>query len=259
MSAPSDQATDLARAQFGAVAETYATSTYHASGPDLLALVQAANPSATDQVLDLGCGAGHTALGIAPHVAHVTAVDATPEMLETAARLAERRGLSNIAFQLADAAQLPFEAEQFDVVTSRVAAHHFANPLAVLAEVRRVLRPGGRFVIVDAISPEEAPQDTFLNAIELLRDASHVRDWRISEWLRMLTDSGFDDARLVEQFSLRLDGGDWVQRMRTPASKVAMIRQMFGEATPAQQSGLQIQAGDKWGFTLGLALLQATR
>src|SRR5690242_2883934 len=93
MPAPSDQATNLARAQFGAVAETYATSTYHASGPDLQSLVRAANLTARDQVLDLGCGAGHTALAIAPHVAHVTAVDATPEMLETAGRLAEQRGL----------------------------------------------------------------------------------------------------------------------------------------------------------------------
>jgi hypothetical protein len=126
-------------------------------------------------------------------------------------------------------------------------------------EVRRVLRPRGRFVIVDAISPEEAPLDTFLNVIELLRDASHVRDWRISEWLRMLADSGFVDAHLVEQFSLRLDGDDWVHRMRTPASKVAMIRQLFAEATPAQQIGLQIQADANWGFTLGLGLLQATR
>src|ERR1043166_8537120 len=102
MSAAPEHATDLARAQFGAVAETYVTSAYHASGPDLQALVKAARPLATENVLDLGCGAGHTALAIAPHVAHVTAVDVTPDMLNAAARLAEQRGVANVTFQVAD-------------------------------------------------------------------------------------------------------------------------------------------------------------
>jgi ubiquinone/menaquinone biosynthesis C-methylase UbiE len=256
----SANATDVARAQFGAVAETYATSTYHASGPDLQALVHAAAPVGTERVLDLGCGAGHTALAIAPHVAHVTAVDVTPDMLQTAARLAEQRGVTNIGFQHADAAELPFEPATFDLVTSRVAAHHFADPLKALAEVRRVLRPGGHFVLVDAISPEEAPQDTFLNCFELLRDASHVRDWRISEWLRMLSESGFAEPALVETFSIWLDGQTWVERMRTPAAKVAIIRQLFAEATPAQRQTFALRSDDAdWGFSLGLALLRATR
>jgi ubiquinone/menaquinone biosynthesis C-methylase UbiE len=259
MSGRSAHPTDLARAQFGAVAETYATSSYHASGPDLQALVQAAALAPTDEVLDLGCGAGHTALATAPHVMHVTAVDVTPDMLATAARLAQQRGLSNITFQQADASQLPFDAARFDLVTSRVAAHHFADPSKALAEVRRVLKPGGRFVLVDAISPEDAPQDTFLNCIEILRDASHVRDWRVSEWLRMLAESGLLEPTLVETFGIWLDGQEWVERMRTPATKVAMLRQLFAEASPAQQREFAIRDGDGWGFRLGLALLRATR
>src|ERR1044071_6580625 len=110
MSAPPEHATDLARAQFGAVAATYATSTYHASGPVAQPLARAAEPLAIDVVLDLGCGAGHTALAVAPHVAHVTAVDVTPDMLNAAARLAEQRGVANVTFQLADATHLPFES-----------------------------------------------------------------------------------------------------------------------------------------------------
>ncbi len=259
MQAPAEHATELSRAQFGAVAGSYATSSYHASGPDLQALVQAASPTPSDQVLDLGCGAGHTALAIAPHVAHVTAVDVTPDMLNTAARLAEQRGLSNISFQLADAAKLPFPDAHFDLVTSRVAAHHFADPSAAVAEVWRVLKPAGRLAMIVSVSPEEAPLETFLNCIELLRDASHVRDWRVSDWLRMLQQGGFADARLVETFSLRLDGEDWVKRMRTPDTKVSMIRQLFAEATVAQQAAFEVQAGNEWAFTLGLALLQATR
>jgi SAM-dependent methyltransferase len=259
MSAAPEHAADLARAQFGAVAETYVTSAYHASGPDLQALVTAARPQATDNVLDLGCGAGHTALAIAPHVAHVTAVDVTQDMLNAAARLAEQRGVTNVTFQLADATHLPFDSEQFELVTSRVAAHHFADPRTALAEVRRVLRSGGRFALVDTVSPEEPPLDTFLQCVELLRDASHVRDWRVSEWLHMLNEGGFVDAELVDRFTLQLDGDEWVKRMRTPAAKVAVIRQLLAEANAAQREAFDIRSGDSWGFTLGLALLRSTR
>jgi len=256
---PAHSSTDLARAQFGAVAETYATSSYHASGPDLQALVEAAAPTPTDQVLDLGCGAGHTALAIAPRVAHVTAVDVTPDMLATAARLAEQRRVSNVTFQRADATELPFGDAEFDLVTSRVAAHHFADPARAMAEVWRVLRPGGRIVLVDAISPEDAPQDTFLNCVEILRDASHVRDWRISEWQRMFSEAGFRTSTLLNTFGIWLDGDEWVQRMRTPETKVAMIRQLFAEASPAQRRAFDLRTDDGWGFRLGLALLCAER
>jgi ubiquinone/menaquinone biosynthesis C-methylase UbiE len=255
---PTHASSELARAQFGAVADTYATSSVHARGPDLQALVAAASPNPTDEVLDLACGAGHTALAVAPHVAHVTAVDVTPDMLATAARLVAQRGVSNIAFERADASALPFADARFDLVTSRLAAHHFADPSRALAEVLRVLKPGGRFVLVDAISPEDAPQDTFLNCFELLRDASHVRDWRISEWLRLMMEAGFQEPSLLETFTFDLDGDEWVQRMRTPPSKVAMIRQLFAEASPAQQREFDIRTDEKWGFKLGVALLRAT-
>src|ERR1700730_1836789 len=87
MSSPAPTSTnDLVRSQFGAVADAYATSTYHAAGPDLAALVAAAGLHGTEHVLDLGCGAGHASLALAPRAAHVTAVDVTPDMVATASR-----------------------------------------------------------------------------------------------------------------------------------------------------------------------------
>src|SRR6202048_3716589 len=120
--------TELVRSQFGAVADAYVTSTYHATGPDLAALVQAAALRGTERVLDLGCGAGHMALAMAASAAQVTAVDVTPDMVATAARLAAERGVANLTIRVADAADLPFPNDHFDIVTSRVAAHHFADP-----------------------------------------------------------------------------------------------------------------------------------
>jgi ubiquinone/menaquinone biosynthesis C-methylase UbiE len=252
-------AADLVRSQFGSVAEAYVTSSYHASGADLARLVDAAELRDTDRVLDLGCGAGHTALAVAPHVAYVTAVDLTPDMVTAATSLAESRGIANIRFEVADSARLPFADASFDVVTSRVAAHHFADVRAALSEVVRVLRPGGRCIIVDTISLEDAALDTFWNCVEILRDASHVRNWRISEWLSMLTDAGFHTAQLGESLSIPMDGAAWVTRMRTPEQKVAMIRTLLEEATPEQRAAFDTRSTEPWSFQIHLALLSATK
>jgi ubiquinone/menaquinone biosynthesis C-methylase UbiE len=250
---------DLVRSQFGPVADAYVTSSYHASGADLATLVQKAGLTGVEEVLDLGCGAGHTALAVAPHAKHVTAVDLTPDMIHAASRLAESRGVTNATFRVADSASLPFADNTFDVVTSRVAAHHFTNVRAALAEAARVLRPGGRCVIVDSISLEDAALDTFWNCIEILRDASHVRNWRASEWLSLLEAAGFVDARVVERFSVRLDGQDWVTRMRTPPANVAMIRTLFAEASHDQRAAFDLRTEELWGFTIHLAMFQAAK
>src|SRR5579859_6799669 len=104
---------ELVRSQFGAVADAYVTSSYHASGADLAALVRAAGLTGIEDVLDLGCGAGHAALAMAAGAAHVTAVDVTPDMVATASRFVRERGAENVTVQLADVAELPFGSAQF--------------------------------------------------------------------------------------------------------------------------------------------------
>ena len=256
---PSVPTTDLVRSQFGAVADAYATSTYHASGGDLAALVRAAGLSGTEHVLDLGCGAGHAALAMAAHAADVTAVDVTPDMVATASRVAAERGATNVTVRVADVADLPFADAQFDIVTSRVAAHHFADPRQALAEAFRVLRPRGRLLVIDSVAPETAALDTFMNCFELLRDASHVRNWRPSEWLAMLGAAGFHQPAVLERFAIPLDGQAWVERMRTPSFKVDTIRRLFADATPDQRAAFDLRTADPWGFAISLALFQATK
>lgn len=249
--------TQSVRDQFGAVAAAYAVSAYHANGPDLAAMIAAAQFTGSERVLDLGCGAGHSAIAAAAKAAHVTALDVTPEMLEVAASLATSRGLTNITFQQGDVSALPFAEASFDVVTSRVSAHHYADPAAALSEAFRVLRPGGRFLLVDTIVPEDPTLDTFYNCFELLRDSSHVRNWRATEWLRMLTAAGFQ-AALLDRYVIRLEGANWVERMRTPPSKVAMLRELFREATPAIRAAFEVQ-DDPWMFSIPSALFAATK
>lgn len=246
------------RRQFGAVAAAYAVSPVHASGPDLARLVDTAGFTGAERVLDMGCGAGHTALAVAPHAAEVVALDVTPEMLAVVERLAGERRVTNLSTRLADVTALPYPDATFDVVTSRFSAHHYAEPARAVAEAARVLRPGGRFLLVDTVSPEEPALDSFYNAVELLRDISHVRNWRCSEWRRMLQAAGLTPD-LDEPFTIELDGDSWVARMQTPAAQVAAIHTLFAAAPPAAAECFSLRLGDGWGWHIPAVLLRARR
>ena len=246
--------TDSIRNQFSAAAPSYATSTVHALGPDLPLVVEVAELRPSDRVVDLGCGAGHTAFALAPHCASVAAVDLTAEMLTVAAGLARERGLENITFHEADVSHLPFSDASFEVAACRYCAHHFDDPGQALSEASRVLVPGGRFVLVDTVAPETPALDTFVQVFEFLRDISHVRDLRASEWIRMLSAHGFS-AEVRHRAPIVLDGADWVKRMQTPQSKVAMIRELFAEASPAQKAAFDLRTEEPWGLSLPMALI----
>src|SRR5262249_3436403 len=128
--------------RFGAAAARYAESDYHGAGPDLAAMLEAARLRGDERVLDVGCGAGHTALRFAPRVTEVVAVDLTEAMLEQARSLAAARGIANVRCERGDAQALAYPDASFDVVTCRVCAHHFARPERAVREAARVLRPG---------------------------------------------------------------------------------------------------------------------
>jgi len=144
----------------------------------------------TARVLDVATGTGHTAFAFAPHVREVIATDVTPEMLREGGRLKDEGGIINVEFQLADAHDLPFDDESFDVVTCRRAAHHFVDIRRALREMRRVLRPGGRLVIDDRSVPADDFIDATLNRLDWLHDHSHVRQYRPSEWESMMQEAG---------------------------------------------------------------------
>jgi ubiquinone/menaquinone biosynthesis C-methylase UbiE len=126
-------------------------------------------------LLDVACGPGVVTAAIAPTAASVVAFDATEQMLDKAKARCARAGLTNVTFKHGDAENLPFADGQFDGVVTRLAIHHFAHPQRALDEMFRVLRPGGVAVIVDVVSSEVAAESNLQNAIERLRDPSHVR------------------------------------------------------------------------------------
>ncbi|HWQ13451.1 MAG TPA: class I SAM-dependent methyltransferase [Roseiflexaceae bacterium] len=244
------------RRQFSPAAAAYATSPVHTGGPDLVALVAAAGATGRERALDVGSGAGHTALALAPYVASVTAVDLSDEMLAQGRALAAARGIGNITFQRGDVERLELPDAAFDIVTSRYSAHHYPRPKAALREVARVLRPGGTMLLVDVVAPEEPALDTFLNAIELLRDPSHVRDHTAGQWLAMLAEAGMT-GELLGQWPLRLDFASWLARMRTPEPAAAQIRALLDGAPAEVRADLSVEPDHS--FTVRVALMRGSK
>jgi ubiquinone biosynthesis O-methyltransferase len=109
-------------------------------------ILELAGNVAGREILDVGCGDGAFALELAERGAAVTGIDASSAMID-AARTRARRHNAEIDFQVAQAEQLPFPSEQFDVVTAITILCFADDPAPVLREIARVLRPGGRLVI----------------------------------------------------------------------------------------------------------------
>ena len=239
--------------QFGPVAEQYASFDYHAAGPDLAPMLEAGRMSGQERVLDIGSGPGHTALLFATKAREVVASDPTEAMLDQGRRLAAERGLENIRFERTTAEGLPFADDSFDRVTSRQSAHHYADVRIALREVARVLSPRGRFVLIDTISPEDDEFDTFLNRIERLRDSSHVRDYRISEWSEMFESVGFE-LEDVASWDIPLEFEEWVTRSRTPADEVAELRSCFEATSERVRERFGVDDRGNWSVPVGLVV-----
>jgi SAM-dependent methyltransferase len=124
--------------------------------------------------LDVATGTGEFARALAPHVASVTGLDATDAMIETGRAFVEEHEIANIAFQKGIVEDMPFESESFDIVATRYAFHHFAEPRTVLSEMARVCKKGGHVILVDIVTPEPETAAEY-NYFEWLCDRSHTR------------------------------------------------------------------------------------
>ncbi len=251
----SDAMKESVKRQFGANATLYKVSDVHAKGKDLPLLPDLAGLTGKETLLDVATATGHTAFALAPHCSRVVGVDLTPEMLEEARREAEARDLTNVRFQEADAEHLPFPDHSFDVVTCRIAAHHFPHIDAFCAEAARVLKPGGRLVIIDNVAPEDPALDRFINGIEKRRDPSHFRAHSISEWERYLTGAGLA-FRLAHTFTTRMERENWLRRMSVPEDVADELRRLLDEAPSDAKAQYQI---DETGFILHKAILIGTK
>jgi ubiquinone/menaquinone biosynthesis C-methylase UbiE len=226
---------------YGPRAENYVTSTVHAAGADLDQIEAAVRGRSTARVLDLGCGGGHVSYRVAPHVAEVVAVDLTPAMLEAVSRTAQERGLHNIGVQQGTAERLPFPDGRFDILLCRFSAHHWHDFEAGIREARRVLAPHGRAVFVDVTAPDVPLLDTHLQAVELLRDPSHVRNYGMAEWAGALARARFAVTSVTRR-RLRMEFASWVARTHAPDLHAQAIRSLQEKASTEVREYFAIEA-----------------
>ncbi|HTY92344.1 MAG TPA: methyltransferase domain-containing protein [Steroidobacteraceae bacterium] len=239
--------------QFDPQARAYLTSAVHAAGPDLQSARERAARvlRAGARVLDVGCGAGHLSFALAPLAAGIVALDPSPGMLATVREAAAARGLPQIETCAGSSNALPFAAATFDLVATRYSAHHWGDLPGALQEMRRVVKPEGHVLIIDLLGDADALVDTHLQCIELLRDASHVRDRSIAEWHALLRRGGFGDIE-HNLWNTRLQFAPWVARMRTPQALVTAIRLLQTGAPAEVQRALHIEADGSFTAQTGL-------
>jgi ubiquinone/menaquinone biosynthesis C-methylase UbiE len=251
-----DQKT-LVDAQFGSTAANYLSSAVHAQGADLQRLTALVRQLAPARVLDLGCGAGHASFAVAAGGAGaVTAYDLSPQMLAVVDAAARERGLSELSTRQGPVESLPFESDSFDLVVTRFSAHHWLDMGAAVAEMARVLKPGCPLVVIDVVAPEVPLYDTVLQTIEILRDASHVRDYRVSEWTAMLEAAGLAVSD-HDTWKLPLEFSSWVKRINTPADRVAALRAVFA-ALPTEAKAY-FAVGEDGSFSSDTAWISARK
>lgn len=239
---PGMQAKDAVRAQYGSVGDAYVNSASHAGGGDLPRMIEVVRDIEPTRMLDIATGGGHVVRALAPYVGCVVATDLTAEILHHARAAFSQWELHNVTTEIADAEALPFADGEFDLVTCRIAPHHFPDIPAFVREVHRVLVSGGSLLLVDSTVPE-GEIGAFFNAFEKLRDPSHVRSLTVAEWTGELDRVGFE-LPIIEDFPKVHDFVDWTARSRTPESVVRQLEQMMLNAPEDVRSAFHVVEHD---------------
>jgi ubiquinone/menaquinone biosynthesis C-methylase UbiE len=246
--------------QFGSVAAAYVTSAGHAGGDDLDRLLAWGRALRPRRVLDVATGAGHTALAFAGLGARVTAFDLTEPMLRTARAFLAERGADDVRFVAGDVEALPFRPGTFDVVTCRIAAHHFANVGPAVRQIAATVRPGGSFLVQDILGHDDASASAFITEVERRRDPSHVRAYRAVEWKALLKGAGLTvmDEAILEKGR---PWDDWTTRTRMSAEGRADLERFVRAAPPAVREAFAFKLdGDRVdSFTDRMILLRADK
>ena len=239
------QSGSLSPRMFGPQAGVYAESKVHIRDDSLDSVQRLTSPDLLDGdatcgwAVDIGTGAGFTAFAMAEVAQRVVGSDITRPMLEQARRISRERSLANVRTTQNAAESLPFATASVDLITCRVAAHHFRDYGAALGEAQRVLRSGGALVIADSIAPEDDAVAKWMNDIELRRDFSHVENRKISIIRQMLGDRGFDVVG-SENERIYLWFNDWVARTKVAKDEVAALFDEFQNATAEVKEAFQV-------------------
>jgi SAM-dependent methyltransferase len=198
-------------------------------------LVEASGAGPDDTILDVACGPGLVVAAFAGVVRHATGIDVTPAMLARAREVTA--GLANVTLDQGDVLPLPYAEERFSIVVSRFAFHHFADPRAVLAEMRRVCRPGGRVVVCDLTASDDPAKAAAFHRIEVLRDPSHVRALPLAELAALFPAVGLE-APAATFYTLAFELEGLLSRSFPRPEDVETIRAAYTAAADGDALGL---------------------
>lgn len=228
---------------FGKNADKYVTSDIHAKGDDLPLLSDWMKPEGDWTVLDIATGGGHVSKALAPYAGQIISTDLTEAMLENTAKHL-RKEYSNIFFVVADAENLPFLNRTFDAAVCRIAPHHFPNPEKFIAETARVLKPGGKLILIDNIAPEKSELAEFMNTTEKLRDGSHMRCLSKTEWRQLLEENELLEVREVDR-KKTFQFPSWARRTAESEEQIEQVRKHLLSANEEEQAYFQIRVQDQ--------------
>jgi ubiquinone/menaquinone biosynthesis C-methylase UbiE len=238
--------TNAAAERFGAIAKNYATSEVHRSSPTMTMLHELLGPVAGASLCDVACGAGHLGRSfLAEDPREVVFVDPAEQMLsliDASAMAADSRVAVRTVRAVAE--RLPLPDASFDVVMTRLAAHHFTDIPAAVAEMVRLLRPAGRLAIIDLEGPPDPELARFNHEIELLHDPTHGRSVSRKEWITLLQGAGINvpvaRGGLTEAPS-GVPVGRWCEITAVGEEAAAAIRVRLTEAGPEVRGQLGIR------------------
>ncbi len=225
--------------EFTRQAETLSVAAAFTDAGVLDRIRAAAGPTKAMSILDVGCGPGILAAALAPYAGEVVAYDLTPEMLERARQRCQEAGLQNVRFDLGRAENLPFADQSFDVVVTRATLHHFSDPQLVVGEMVRVTRPHGKIVVTDVVSSENADDAGLHNALEILRDPSHVRMLSPSEILRLIGAAGLRVAATTT-WEMPREFDEWLQITNAPERRAPLLTVMRALAQAGIRAGIDL-------------------
>lgn len=228
------------RNEFTRQADTLAAGAVFNDETILARICEAAALTRESRALDVACGPGIVAAALARPAGEVVACDLTPEMLARAQARCAKAGLANVRCMVGRAEALPFDDAGFDAVVCRSALHHFTRPAAALAEMVRVLRPDGRVVILDVMSAEDAEASALHNALEYLRDPSHVRMLPKSELYQRLGEAGLEVASEAGWTNHR-EFGEWMKIVNAPERTASLRTVMTALARAGIGAGIELR------------------
>lgn len=203
-------------------------------------------------VLEVGSGTGEFLREFGDHAGLLVGVDLTFAMLEEA-----RARHPLILAVNADGANLPLRSRSIDIAATAQALHHIAEPLPVLLEMRRALKPDGHLLVVDQVATEKAEEALAMNELDAMRDPSHAACRPPSAFRIMVGAAGFvtEKEQIVEsvgRFS------EWMSPAEFPADRIERVRRFISER--GEDTGMDFRPeGDDWVFTRRRILLLARR